>query len=420
LTNILKKQGLPAAKDALIEIAEGKRKAEEVYGKLFTSKKEDSEYHEQKNMYRLKYSIHQENPSIFQKLDLISEFGEIQWKTLHVFKGNNIMKVSFVMKATNAGISLFDRALIQAGAKNLERQPISRYGNFLIGLIILLWALNPVIAKKILLHGISPLTLFSVRMLTFCFCTTLFYAGWRWSTGNRFKRIPHLTRLALLPSIVTAALAIYTYEALIFLPPSIHLTIIRCNALLIPSLFFIKKRFSFVMSASVCLLFSVGILLLIISPVSYVSLSIASSILAVMMYSSYSVITEDILHKYKIGLRYPALMFRLGFILGLFGLFLVPIVPWSTIAQSTVLFMILYTILCVFVPYALFTTLLNTRQIQHLNDLFFIEPPIAIIAEIFILGIVLPLWIYPVVLIGLFGIYSLRNWRNLRSKMLHH
>lgn len=420
LSNALKKQGLPATKEALIEIAEGKRKADEIYEKLFRNKKNPNEYLERKNMYRVKCSIDENYPSIFQKLNVLSQFGEIQWNTLRIYKDKRTMSISFTVKATNEGITLFDRALRQGGAKNLERMPISRYGNFLIGIIILLWALNPVIAKKFLIEGITPITLFSVRMLTFCFCTTLFYLVWRWSIGNRFKRIPRLTQLALLPSAVTAALAIFTYEALIFLPPSIHLTIIRCNALLIPSLFFIRKRLSLVMSMAAFLLFSAGILLLTISPVPYFSLSIISSLLAVIMYSSYSVITEDTLHKHKIGLRYPALMFRMGVLLGLLGLFLVPIVPWDTVPHITIILLALYTICCVFVPHVLFTTLLNTKQIQHLNDLFFIEPPIAIVTEILILGIILPLWIYAVMLIGLLAIYALRNWKDLRTKMLHH
>lgn len=297
--------------------------------------------------------------------------------------------------------------LVAAGARGIAVRKSMKRELLLMSIVVVCWALNPVWARGLIEQGITPFSLVALRALLFCGFSTAFYIGWRMLRGSAFSRVPHITWLALLPAASTFTLSLLTYFSISHLTPSIHLTILRFNVILLPAIHFYLMGKGKHKKISTLLL--TGIIALPLGIFSFMPgishLGLLFAFLSLAAYITYSLVTEQTLQKNKIGIRYPSFLFQIGLILGVIGLFFV---PWLIQHQERWLPLFptiaLYVLFCVFVPHTCFHAILQRVRFTHVTSFSLVEVPLAIIFEILLLGLFLPQATYWVIgmLLGAF------------------
>jgi len=297
--------------------------------------------------------------------------------------------------------SAYTQELSAAGAKKIHSYRNDRLSVFMMAVVVFCWALNPVWAKYILSAGMSPVSLVSLRSIIFGALSVVLYAGWRAVRKVPYAPIPNVTSLALLPTVATYFLSFFTYTSVAFLPPSVHLTVLRFNVVLLPLLHLKKtKVVTKAILLQVLTLAVFGVLFLLTPDISYMGYPLA--IIALVTYLIYSLITENVLQKNKIGLRYPHFLLHMGLMLAALGLLSLPWVIAQDAHWLAKLPMVCaYVLVCVFIPHTCFQLILQRTRFQYVTSLSLFEVPLGIAMEALLLGIILSPATYAVIVAAL-------------------
>jgi hypothetical protein len=235
----------------------------------------------------------------------------------------------------------------------------------------------------------------TLRFLTFFAYTLVFFGIWRMFTKQKFSRIRNLTRIAILPTLGNAGMSLYFF-ALAYVPPSMHLTILRFNTLLLPvagkGLRSVRLRFELLLFGLI--LVTAGFFLHFDPSLGP---GIAISIVTMLFYTFYSLTTEHSLQQHKINIRYPYLLLHIGLLSGVLGLAMIRLQPLSQIWNSLTLPVIVYVVFCICLSHTCYSALLKTARFKHFTDLLLLEVPLTIALEVMILGIVLSPLVYGVI-----------------------
>ena len=319
------------------------------------------------------------------------------FKSIHQEHKPEIKTEIITVKAnlTNEQRKAFFLGLQAAGAQDIEITVVSPSFKYFLGAVILFWAINPVAAKWLLLRGIAPMSLLSIRLLGFAFFASVFYAIWKKFARGKHRPIKSAAKIAFMPAVAMVALPLFTYLALETMPPSVHLTILRFNILLLPMYslarkHIVKKR-SFLAILAIC---TATLAIMTLPQTELQTRGIILSVLALVSYTSYSLITEYTLQRHKIGIRYPQLIMNIGTMAGIVGLVMAPFQSWNGYSYWMIILILAYLFFCVFVPYVCFNAVLKNTQFKYVTDMFLLEIPIAILFESSILGIFLPPELY--------------------------
>lgn len=291
----------------------------------------------------------------------------------------------------------YRQELLAAGARDIAVQKSMRNELLLMIIVVVCWALNPVWARSLMSYGIAPMELVSLRSILFCALSTLLYVGWRLLRKGSYSRVPRITALAMLPALATFTLALLTYMSISNIAPSIHLTILRFNVILLPAIHYFFFRNTKNKKINVLILAAIIAIPLMtfafIPAVSHMGLVFA--FLALVAYITYSLLTEYTLQKNKIGIRYPVFLFQMGLILGILGVLSLPWLggqgsAWIGLMPS----ICAYVVLCVFIPHTFFHAILQRVRFTHVTSFSLVEVPLAILFEFLLLGLVLPVAAY--------------------------
>jgi drug/metabolite transporter (DMT)-like permease len=227
----------------------------------------------------------------------------------------------------------------------------------------------------------------------------------------RIARAEHLHWYASIPAVGLIGMTVFNYLALEWVAPSVHLTILRLNILLLGLLAMIGRnelrRRSWLMMSFLLLSFVFAL-----TAGSTMPWGIGLSLLAMFSYTFYSLVSEHILQQRKISVRYPLFLFSVGLYLGIAGLLLVPLQQLSAFQTPLVLPAILYVLVCVCFPHACYSALLKRTRFTHVTHLFLAEVPLAVLFEIAILGVILPPLLYGAIAIILLLLFF-QSWRGL-------
>lgn len=336
------------------------------------------------------FSVNRDVESMKQLLGMYEKYNiSMQDVRLRISRSNEV-RMSIRLKLTSLQQEVYRQDLIAAGAKDITVSYRSRQELLLMGVVVFFWSLNPVWAKYFLSEGMEVTTLISLRSILYCIFSVVFYLGWRsFLKGSTYSRIPKVSLVAFVPAITTFINAVLTYFAISAIPPSVHLTILRFNGLVLPLLMLGKRKFNWAALALGWAVFAASIFAFIDEaqiPVHGILLSLGT----LLSYTFYSLSTERTLQENKIGARYPHLHFHIGLFMGLFGLILLPTalntmdawlprMPWIS----------LYVLLCVFVPHTCFHIVLQRARFRHVTSMSLVEVPIGILLEAAMLGIFL-------------------------------
>jgi len=333
-----------------------------------------------------------------RKLLTVYEKFSVNTKGIRMWPGlGGIMHFRIRLNLTPDEEIVYQQELTAAGAQRISAYQNDRLAVVLMTVVLFCWSLNPVWAKYFLSQGMAPATLVSLRSIIFGVFSVALYVLWRTFRKIQYAPIPNAMSLAFLPTVATYLLSFFTYASVSFLPPSVHLTILRFNVVLLPLLHLKKTKTvtkAIAIQALVLAFFSA--LFLSTPDISYVGFPLA--IVALVTYLVYSLITEDVLQKNRIGLRYPYFLLHMGLMLAGFGLCFL---PWIIINEPQWIEKIpaiaLYVLICVFIPHTCFQIILQRTRFQHITSLSLFEVPLGILLETVILGIILTPFTYGVI-----------------------
>lgn len=301
--------------------------------------------------------------------------------------------------------------LQHSGATNVEIVRRSPRDAIILTVIIILWGLNPVIAKWLLLQGVHVLALVNLRLLTLAMFNIGYFVVWRLLRWNvNLQPIRHAWSIAILPTVGLIGMTFCNYIALSFLPPSAHLTILRFNTLLLPTLALTNAKASMRRPLEMFVLLLVAtIAAFIVILGEQVLLGLLVSVLGLISYTWYSLTTEHALQRHKIGARQPFFVLQTGIVLGIAGLLMLPFETHDIIASSWTVLSIVYVALCVALPHILYTILLRKIRFKHFSDFLIMEIPIAMALETLLIGIVLPYALYAAIALVIAALIFLRR-----------
>jgi GTP pyrophosphokinase len=325
---------------------------------------------------------------------------------------------TFTANLTNMERAAMEDRLRAVGAQDVEVLERSRKTLPLLVTVLLLWALNPVLAKWFLISGMTPMTLIILRLLTFGTFSIVVFALWRLQTRSGFSAVPRLAYWAFAPAVGLTGMSVFNYFSLYFLAPSIHLTILRLNAILLPLLIAMdmNQKFRFLKHILLLILCAIPVLLVTITPRGIPPYGIVFAILALLSYTLYSLTTERVMQQSKISARYPILQLYMGVFMGAVGLALLSIHGGITWSDPKILQAVAYVVSCVCIPHLCYSLLLKKMRFKHMTDLFLLEVPLAILFEGMILHLTLPLAQYLMIaLVLVILIYS--RWSQLTMHM---
>ncbi len=266
-------------------------------------------------------------------------------------------------------------------------------------------------AYPVMQQGMAPLTLITLRLFVFSGVTTGFFVLWKIFTRQQYSPIPKLSVSALLPTAGLTGMTFFNYLALPHIAPSLHLTILRLNVIVLAVVGIISlgqnRRQSILYALSfLTIIFAAFFMLRNVISLTGVSLSF----MALLSYTLYSLSTERILHHHRISVRYPYLYFYVGIYKGIIGLLLLLFFhDWHLFISPLTLPAIIYIFFCVGLPPIFHTALLQTMQFKHFTDLLLLEVPLGIFFEMILLGIRLPLFVYLLIAFIIAGLLLLRK-----------
>ena len=387
----IKESGYKSLNNIFEELADGTMEPIEAYNILFGQFDKKPNDKDETSVIQYSLNAHQENSTIQTNALLRAQGNHIKDVRYHYDGKSQYSTVRALVSLSNMNRELFKRDLKTAGAQDIEIIPRSIGAYILTATVILLWALNPVFAKWLILEGMDPMALVTIRLLTFAVFTGIFYFGWSIVNGKKYSPIPQGTLLAVLPAFAIFLLSIFTYKALQTMPPSIHITFLRLNILLLPLLYIANKKgwTKLPYMILVCTLF-VGFIYQYIADTTVLAAGVILSILSLAAYLFFSLSTERVLQQYKIDMRYPSFLFQIGVVLGLIGLFMIPFHSKEALLSPLTVTAILYVALCVWIPYTCYSAVLKKIRFKHITNIFLLEVPLTIVFEMLFLHIFLP------------------------------
>lgn len=333
-----------------------------------------------------------------RKLLTVYEKFTTQTKGVRIWPGlGNTMHFRVRIALTPDEEIAYQQELTAAGAQKISAYQNDRLAVALMTVVVFCWGLNPVWARLLLSEGMTPASLVSLRSIIFGVFSAALFVGWRALRKVQYAPIPHVSSLAFLPTVATYLLSFFTYASVSLLPPSVHLTILRFNVVLLPLLHLKKtKKVTKAIAVQLLVLAFFAVLFLASPDIPYIGFPL--SIVALVAYIVYSLITEDVLQKNRIGLRYPYFLLHMGMMLAAMGLLFL---PWVAMSDPEWMRRIpevaAYVLVCVFVPHTCFQLILQRTRFLHITSLSLFEVPLGIILETLLLGLILTPYTYGVI-----------------------
>ena len=391
ISAVLKILGYKSLNDTYEAIANGHLDPSDVYEALFDTKRKRTNGLGNKIMSKICFTMNFDDfDSVTGTLGVYKDYGislkSVQFRPFSMMHGKICVRHAMTPREQKS----ITADLQAVGIEDVTIIPASRHGALLTMTVILLWALNPVFAKWLLLEGMEPITLVTIRQLVFCVFTGVFYGIWRLHK-KEMLRVPRITQLAFLPALGMFALAIFTYNALLNVPASVHLTILRLNVFLIPVIYLARKKKCLPTGfITLAILGAIGLSFQLFMSHNMLLIGTIFSVLALVSYLFFSLTTEEVLQQHKIDMRYPYFLFQIGIILGILGVAMIPFLPVSALFSPLTIPAIIYSLVCVCIPYTCYSAVLKKIRFKHITNLFLLEVPIAAFLEIMLLRKQLP------------------------------
>jgi RelA/SpoT family (p)ppGpp synthetase len=405
--------GFTTANALYAALADGRIEASDVYDAIFSHEKKRKQSKRRRNIIR--YTVLMEDLETMDRVNGVHrKFREhlLEVRYSRASKGSSTT-VSVKARLNPKEQTELVQALTDAGALNIEVIIHTKRSMASLAAIIILWGINPVIAKWFLEQGMTVHDLVVIRLLTFSIFSMLLFTVWQLQRGKSYSPIRGVWSVTILPAMGFLGMSAFNVLAVDVIAPSLHLAILRLNTVMLPVLALLRPKKGGMAESLIALALLVTACLTIFRFFPP-AVGVASSLAALIAYTLYSLTTDRAMQVRRISVRSPVFSLKLGILLGLAGIMLMFIPGGRVILPTTqlVLFAALYILLCVCIPHALYPYVLQRLRFRSITDLFLIEVPIAVGAEWLLLGIKLSSMQY-LIIVTILTTLLLFRWKNL-------
>lgn len=303
----------------------------------------------------LNFSFPTGNKDLHGRINRILELYNNLVQDVRISRGTESGSGSVRLISTELEEAEVIRELEKAGAYNMHITQEIRGTFLLVAVLIILWGLDPVMAKLLISDGVSPIDLTSIRFLTFAAAGVCTYAIFGLRTRNLLKSIRPL-KASLLGSGVTLFLtALSSYIALQSITAMEYILLIIGGLVVVRFFQAYTTHSEGVRSSlwSLVLLLGAYMLLTLYYSTSLVgTLAGAVSGLSFALYSLLSKRFQE--EEARIHARYPAYLFWLSMSTLPLTLLLLPqsglaLIPWEVILKG-----VAFSVVFVMLPYGLY------------------------------------------------------------------
>lgn len=400
--------GYRSLHEVYTSIADGRLEPIEVYYGLFEPKEKKRKH---TNWSLVKYDVNMEALDVMDRVNLVhrrysSALSDIRYHRSEDATGSVTLRVR--MDATE--LANFQQEITIAGGRHTTVLRQSYALAALIGSIVILWGLDPVIARQLLVStSLTPTDLTTIRFMTFFAASTITYV-----LHMLLSRVKANPISPLKPSFIASAVslfltAILSYVSLRELSATQYILFIIAGLVGTGIIeLFLERELKI---RSVLSGFALGIALYIAIAIrGYTLIGILAAIGSSLGFSMYTQLSRRYLGTdARIHARYPAFVFWLSLLTILLSLTIVPgmqslhVIGWSVMVKA-VLFAFVFT----FLPYALFFECMQKADTDILDRLLPFVSIITVLGELYFEGPLSALLLLPC--IGLFLWLYKPNW----------
>ena len=297
--------------------------------------------------------------------------------------------------------------LAAAGAQEIDARPAfsGLQGALAVGAIVVLWGLDPVVSRVLLLRHFLPFDLTFLRFSTIFVAFTFVYGFHTAASAQKLKPLQPLQPMLLLAGGTLFSTALLTYHTLSLIPATHYILFILAGQIL-TALLRMRPDNERWTAALVSLLFTFASLALLLSeqPISMVSALLAAGTSA--SFSIYGAVSE----RYQtsmIDVRYPAYLFWISIValLCCYAFLLLPSYDFLAPSWDEAFLAIGFSTIFTLIPYVLYFEYMR-RLGRGVLDRFL---PLTTIAT-FAGALVMDQWFTPMmILVLLFLVLALQN-----------
>lgn len=233
--------------------------------------------------------------------------------------------------------------------------------------LVLLWGLDPVIAKFLLLSGITPHDLTLMRFLSFFIATFAMVFTQQHLTGNRLRPLPFFRVSLITSSLAHFFTALFTYLALESIAATAYVLLVFAGQIFTAFIAALHRhRPSWHLLLSLAVILSMIMLFARFEELPWRGMLMGA--VASFTFSVYSIASrryqrsEETIHA-----RYPAYLLWIGVYCLMFSLTLVPFSQLHTLSLQLLADSILFAIAYNVVPYALYFECLRRTESKLLD-----------------------------------------------------
>lgn len=290
---------------------------------------------------------------------------------------------------------------------SLRRTTTMRLMIAFCALLLVLWGLDPVVARSLLTGSLSPYDLTFVRAVTFFIASALLYGGQLIFSGGRLKRLSPFHPTLVLSGAALFATALFSYLALSGLAATTYILCV-IGGTLVTVLFHRLRAGTGWAGTAISLCLVAGAILVAALTLGYTNYSILAAIGGALGFALYSELSRRYQHEGEsIRARYPAFLFWMSCVaVALSGLILPftdfhAVGPWQLV--QAVVFALIFSVL----PYSLYFEIMrrmDSTLIERASPLVVI---VTVAGELLLSNSVAPLIALPLILLFLAQYYGM-------------
>lgn len=378
----VKALGYDSLQDAFVAVAEGRLLATRLYASLFEKEPTNGSL---RKTFDVRYTVPLDNMIARDRLRAIRQKFAQERRNMHSRASSklNSERIVAAYTLTNDQRKEMLADLEASGATNVRME--SRRSRILrlsvLGLLFLLWGLDPVFAKVFLLLNVSPLFFAETRawsIVAFAFLLFTFT-----SRSHTLSRIPLRYPSLWLAGVCFFLVGLFSYLALDEGSPVLYNTVLRSNSFLLAIPVLLHNKYFGRLLIAVALTFA-GYALIVTGSSST---GFLYTLLVLAFFAMYTVASARFQQEAKVGARYPQFFFFTSIIAALCAVPLAFLFKPEIPPAWLLLALIAYCVCFIGVPYIIFYAVTRLVGYGHVSPWISVSLLITFVGQWFVMGI---------------------------------
>lgn len=403
----LKRLGLRQQDDLFEDLAEGKFEAAEAAAQLFADFRKGGRAERSFGLWILRATV----PGALEDrvVRAAKEYPTQRISTSSAPEGTRIAIRLRVNREQADALDAELAAFLAPGSWTVRRATSTRYLVGAVTMLLLLWGLDPVVARSLLQNGLSPYDLTFIRAVTFFVASLSLYAGQSVLYGGRLKRLSPRNSTLLLAGAAMFSTALLSYLALSGIAATAYIFCIIGGLLstaLVQELA-TSRRWR---HTGVALLIIAGGLAIAAVTLGYTDSALLAGIGSGFGFALYSELSRRYQREEEaIRARYPAFLFWMSCVGLLLAFCILPLTRFDTLTPLQVGLAVVFALAFSVLPYSLYFEITRRMDSPLVDRSLPLVAVIAITGELLLTNSVAPLIVLPVLLFFLayyYGMYD--------------